>query len=181
MGKRKETMRFYHIFLLSLDLLVKYDYIDTSLFFFKLFCLNNLKVNSKMMNNMNTFEQIPQNEIQFFKEKVQRWLHVDSQIAQLEAQVKDLKKVRNKELEPEITGFMVKHNVSDLNTENGKLKCQERKTKKGLNKVHIRENLSKYLTEEDKLDKCMDDLWKNRPIVISHKLQKVKPRKTKNN
>ena len=46
------------------------------------------------MNNMETFQQIPPNEIQFFKEKVQRWLHVDSQITQLEAQIKDLKKVQ---------------------------------------------------------------------------------------
>ena len=130
---------------------------------------------------MTTFEQIPQNEIQFFKEKVQRWLHVDNQITQLEAQIRDLKKVRNKELEPEITGFMTKHNVSDLNTENGKLKCQERKTKKGLNKEFVKNNLSKYLVEEDKVDECMNDLWKNRPVTISYKLQKVKPRKTKNN
>ena len=129
------------------------------------------------MNNMETFQQIPPNEIQFFKEKVQRWLHVDSQISQLEAQIKDLKKVRNKELEPEITKFMTTHNVSDLNTENGKLKCQERKTKKGLNKNIIRENLSKYLTEQDKLDECMNDLWTNRPITISYKLQKIKPKK----
>ncbi len=129
---------------------------------------------------METFQQIPPNEIQFFKEKVQRWLHVDSQITQLEAQIKDLKKVRNKELEPEITKFMTTHNVSDLNTENGKLKCQERKTKKGLNKNIIRENLSKYLTEQDKLDECMNDLWTNRPITVSYKLQKIKPKKNEN-
>jgi len=132
------------------------------------------------MNNMATFEQIPPNEIQYFKEKVQRWLNVDNQITQLEAQIRDLKKVRNKELEPEITKFMTTHNVSDLNTENGKLKCQERKTKKGLNKDFLKDNLSKYLTEEDKLDECMNDLWKNRPVTIRYKLQKVKPKKTQN-
>jgi len=135
-----------------------------------------------MNSNMNnTFEQIPENEIQFFKEKVQRWLHVDNQISLLESQIRDLKKVRNKELEPEITGFMTKHNVSDLNTENGKLKCQERKTKKGLNKEFVKNNLSKYLTEQDKIDQCMNDLWTNRPITTSYKLQKMKPKKTKDN
>ena len=133
------------------------------------------------MSIMNPFEKIPPSEIQFFKEKVQRWLHVDNQITELEKQNRELKKVRNKELEPQITDFMTKHNVTDLNTENGKLKCQERKVKKGLNKNNIRENLSKYLTEEDKLDQAMTDLWTNREIKISYKLQKVKPRKTKNN
>ena len=62
-------------------------------------------------------------------------------------QVRDLKKVRDKELQPLITNFMVNNNVSDLNTENGKLRCQERKkkTKKGLNKHNIRDNLSQFL------------------------------------
>ena len=75
---------------------------------------------------------------------------------------------------------MTTHNVSDLNTENGKLKCQERKTKKGLNKEFVKTNLSKYLTEQDDVEQCMNDLWKNRPTTISYKLQKVKPKKTQN-
>ena len=126
---------------------------------------------------MNPFEQIPETEIQFFKERVKRWLNVDQQMCELEKQIKELKKVRNKELEPEITMFMTKHNVSDLNTDNGKLRCQERKTKKGLNKNNIRENLSKYLTEDEKLEQAMDDLWKNREVKITYKLQKVKDKK----
>tara|TARA_Y100000590_G_scaffold460755_1_gene620823 strand:- start:46 stop:432 length:387 start_codon:yes stop_codon:yes gene_type:complete len=128
---------------------------------------------------MNPFEEIPQSEIHFFKEKVQRWLHVDKEISKLESQVRDLKKVKNKELEPEITTFMQKYNVSDLNTENGKLRCQERKTKKGINKNDLRNNLSKYLTEENKIDQAMNDLWNNREIKISYKLQKIKDKKNK--
>jgi hypothetical protein len=125
-----------------------------------------------MMNN--PFQQIPQTEIQFFKEKVQRWLHVDNQIEELQKQIRELKKVRNKELEPEITKFMTDYKVTDLNTENGKLRCKERKTKKGLNKNNIRENLSKYLTEQDKLDEAMNTILTERPIVVSYKLQKLK-------
>ena len=59
------------------------------------------------MSIMNPFEKIPQNEINYFKEKVQRWVNIDKQIDVLEKQLKDLKMVRNKELEPEITKFMV--------------------------------------------------------------------------
>ena len=123
---------------------------------------------------MNPFQQIPEEEINYFKEKVQRWLHVDEQITKLEGNIRDLKKVRNKELEPEITSFMTKYNVSDLNTENGKLRCQEKKTKKGLNKNNIRENLSKYLTEEDKLDEAMNTILTEREIIVSYKLKKMK-------
>ena len=123
---------------------------------------------------MNPFEKIPQNEITYFKEKVQRWVNIDKQIEDLEKQLKDLKKIRNKELEPEITNFMVLHNVKDLNTDTGKLRCQERKTKKGISKVNIKQNLSKYLTEQDKLDEAINDIWVNREEVISYKIKKMK-------
>lgn len=126
-----------------------------------------------MMETNNPFKEIPASEIQYFKEKVQRWLHVDSQIASLQNQIKELRKVKNKELEPEITEFMTNHNVLDLNTENGKLRCQEKKTKKGLTKQNIRENLSKLLEEPGKLDKAMEAI-EQRPVVISYKLKKLK-------
>tara|TARA_B100001094_G_scaffold298420_1_gene322266 strand:- start:467 stop:853 length:387 start_codon:yes stop_codon:yes gene_type:complete len=128
------------------------------------------------MNIMNQLETnpIPESEVQFFKEKVQRWLHVDTQISDLEKQIRELKKVRNKELEPEITNFMTTYNVSDLNTENGKLKCQERKTKKGLNKHNIRQNLSGFLTDTMRLDEAMTKILNEREITISYKLKKCK-------
>ena len=123
------------------------------------------------MNNLN---EIPKQEIQFFKEKVTRWLLVDKQIDDLQTQIKELKKVRDKELQPVITEFMVNNNVSDLNTENGKLRCQERKTKKGLNKHNIRDNLSQYLAEQDKLDEAVSKIMNEREIIVKHVIKKVK-------
>ena len=123
------------------------------------------------MNNLN---EIPKEEIQFFKEKVTRWLLVDKQIADLQTQIRDLKKVRDKELQPQLTDFMVNNNVSDLNTENGKLRCHERKTKKGLNKHNIRDNLSQYLAEQDKLDEAVSKIMNEREVIIKHVIKKVK-------
>jgi len=123
------------------------------------------------MNNLN---EIPKEEIQYFKEKVTRWLLIDKQIADLQTQMKDLKKVRDKELQPSITEFMVNNNVSDLNTENGKLRCQERKTKKGLNKHNIRDNLSKFLEEQDKLDEAVSQIMNEREVIVKHVIKKVK-------
>ena len=126
------------------------------------------------MSIMNPFEKIPPTEIQFFKEKVQHWLQVDKQITDLEKQIRELKKVRNKELEPEITNFMKTHNVTDLNTENGKLRCQERKTKQGFNKNNIRQNLSAYLSDQEKLEQAVNDLCTNREVVVKYTLKKLK-------
>jgi len=122
---------------------------------------------------MNPYEKIPPAEIQFFKEKVQRWVKIDSQIMELESQLRELKKVRSKELEPQITAFMTQNNIADLNTENGKLRCKEKRTKQALNKNNIRLNLSKYL-ESEKIDSAIDDLWNNREEKVTYQIQKMK-------
>ena len=125
---------------------------------------------------MNPFQANtpPETEVQYFKEKVQRWLNVDKQIAELEKTLKELKKVRNKELEPEITKFMTTYNVTDLNTETGKLRCQERKTKQGINKINIRQNLTQYFSNQDKLDEAIQTIWDQREVKVSYKLKKLK-------
>ena len=123
---------------------------------------------------MNPFEKIPQSEIQFFKEKVQRWVNVDEKIISLESEIKELKKVRNKELEPEITGFMVKYNVSDLNIDTDKkLRCKEKKTKQALNKDNIRQNLTPFI-ESGKMDSAIEAMWTHRPEKVPFQIMKVK-------
>ena len=124
---------------------------------------------------MNTLQEIPNEELQGFKIKVGKWLELDEKISALEKQARELKKIRNKELEPEITGFMVKFNITDLNTNTGKLRCNERNTKKPINKINIRENLSKIIAESEKVDQAIDLIWTNREVVTTYKL--TKPRK----
>ena len=125
-----------------------------------------------MDNNMEPV-QIPQNELTNFKEKVKRWLMLDIQITEMESKLRDLKKIRNKEIEPQLTTFMVQYNISDLNTENGKLKCSERNSKKPLNKENIKNNLSKVINDINLVEKAMDQL-DNREITTTYKLTKVK-------
>ena len=123
---------------------------------------------------MNTIQEIPKGDLQQFKERVTRWIHVDKQIEEKMKEIRELKKVRDKELQPDMTEFMVKYNVSDLNTDNGKLRCQETKTKKALNKHNIRDNLSKFLLEQEKLDEAVKNIMNEREIVVKHVIKKVK-------
>jgi len=105
--------------------------------------------------------EIPSQELQYFKEKVKRWLMIDKQVADLEGQIKEIKKVK-KELMPEITKFMVLYNISDLNTEDGKLKCSERKTKQPINKNYLIQELTNSLGEnQEQINKCMDNILLN--------------------
>ena len=124
--------------------------------------------------SMNLGQEIPPNELQYFKEKVKHWLAIDKQVSDLENQIKDIKKVK-KELMPEITKFMVQYNISDLNTDSGKLRCSERKTKSSLNKNYIRIELEKALGEQsDKIDSCMENILNNRETKITYVLRKLK-------
>lgn len=127
--------------------------------------------------NMNFIQEIPGEQLGDFKLKVKQWIDLDSQIEVLNQKCRELKKIRDKQLEPEITTFMVQYNISDLNTENGKLKCNTRNTKKPLNKINIRENLSKVVQDSSRLDEAMDLIMNNRAIVTKHKLLKPKIKK----
>ena len=123
---------------------------------------------------MNTPMEIPQTDLTDFKEKVKHWLALDIQISEMETNIRELKKQRNKELEPQLTEFMVKFNISDLNTETGKIKCSARNTKKGLNKENIRTNLSKVITDNNLIDQAMQKILNEREITTTYKLTKVK-------
>ena len=123
---------------------------------------------------MNTPMEIPQTDLTDFKEKVKHWLALDIQISEMETKIRELKKLRNKELEPQLTEFMVKFNISDLNTETGKIKCSARNTKKGLNKDNIRTNLSKVITDVNLVDQAMQKILDEREVTTIYKLTKVK-------
>ena len=123
---------------------------------------------------MNTLQEINQNDLQDFKIKVKQWLTIDEEVKKMETKIKEMKKLKNKTLEPQITSFMRTYNISDLNTDNGKLRCNERNTKKSLNKNNIRDNLSQVIQDSVKLDQAMNLILNNREVVTTYKLTKPK-------
>ena len=122
---------------------------------------------------MNILQEIPKDQLDLFKENVSNWLKIDTDICDLEKQIRELKKKRKQD-ELEVTQFMVKFNISDLNTNNGKLKCNARNTKKPLNKINIRENLCKVIEDINSVDKAMELILNNREVVTTYKLTKPK-------
>ena len=115
---------------------------------------------------------IPKDELIQFKSQVSEWLDIDSKIKDLEKEIREFKKTKNKVLEPEITNFMVKYNISDLNTQNGKVRCNKRNTKKCLNRMNIRDNLSKVISDSIQLDQAMSLILNNREVITTYKLTK---------
>ena len=128
------------------------------------------------INNMNEtmLKEIPANELERFKNNVTSWLDLDKQIEEMNTKMKELKKRKNKEIEPQMTTFMVKYNIKDLNTNTGKLKCNEMKTKKAINKTNLMENLSKVLQDQQQLQEAVELVFTNREVNTKYKIVKGK-------
>ena len=124
---------------------------------------------------------IQDDDLSEFKSQVKQWLAIDEEISKHEIKIKELKKLKNKILEPQITKFMVTYNVKDLNTENGKIRCNERIRKKPLNKSNIRTNLSQVIPDESQIEQAMQLIMNNRETTTVHILTKPKPKKGSTN
>ena len=120
---------------------------------------------------MNIITDIPPTELEYFKGNVKEWISIDDEIAGLNKKIKELKAKKNKQLEPKITLFMRQYNISDLNTDGGKLKCNERNTKKPLSKNLIKQSLSEFFKQdEEKVETVMEHMVSKQEIVKSYKL-----------
>ena len=126
---------------------------------------------------MNGQMDIDVSDLDEFKDKVKTWLSIDEEIASYETKIKELKKLKKKTLEPQITKFMIDYNISDLNTEKGKIKCNERNRKKPLNKTNIRENLSQVINDDSQIEQAMQLIMNNREIIKTYVLTKPKIKK----
>ena len=122
---------------------------------------------------MNILPEIPKDQLECFKLNVKEWLDADEKIKVLEKEIRELKATRNKKLEPKITGFMRSFNIADLNTEVGKLRCNERNTKATVSKKYIQESLQKVLSQEQ-TSTAMDEIYLNRQVITKYTLSRVK-------
>ena len=122
---------------------------------------------------MNILPEIPKDQLDCFKVNVKEWLEADERIKLLEKEVRELKINRNKKLEPKITGFMRSFNISDLNTDVGKLRCNERNMKASVSKKYIQESLQKVLSNEQ-AGQAMDEIYLNRQVITKYTLSRVK-------
>lgn len=113
-------------------------------------------------------------ELKDFKVLVGEWLKTESDINKKTKELKELKNLKKNIYDPQIIKFMVDNNIGDLNTQNGKIKCNERKLKKPLNKVNIRDNLSKIMEDEIKIDQAMTLILQNRETVVKYTLTQPK-------
>jgi len=133
------------------------------------------KVDDKSDTNsiVSSNSKVTKEELSFFKEKVLLWLNIDNQIKELSKELSNLRKVKNKELEPFIVNFMKEHNLNNLNTQKGKLEYKTTETKKAINKDILEQSLSNYLPT-DKIDDAINNIMNNRKVSTKSILKRKK-------
>ena len=68
--------------------------------------------------------------------------------------------------------MLLSYNISDLNTDAGKLRCNEKIQKPLFQKI-IQESLQKVLTTQQ-AETAMDEIYLNRQVITKYTLSKVK-------
>ena len=117
--------------------------------------------------------KVSKDELQFFKEKVMQWLKLEKQIKELSKEMANLRKVKNKELEPKIVEFMKEHNLTDLKTSSGKLEYKTKITKKPINKKTLESALISFISN-DKLGDAVNKIMEERESTEKHTLKSKK-------
>lgn len=79
-----------------------------------------------------------------FKEFVRKWLELDNQIKKIQDVLKE-KKEQRKQVSEIITSFMCKHDIEDLNTKEGRIRCKAQYVKRPSSKKVIKEKITDYL------------------------------------
>ena len=110
-------------------------------------------------------DKIELNEVELnqFKAMVKKWLSYDDEIRVLQNALKDRRAKKN-ELTPQVMDFMKNHEIEDLNTKDGKLKCYTSNRKKALTQKDIKHKLLGYFKNENKGEKCVEYVFGDREI-----------------
>jgi hypothetical protein len=84
---------------------------------------------------------IAQGDMAHFKQNVQAWIQLDDQIRALQDNMRTRRKLQ-KQLTAMILEFMRRHNIEDLNTQNGTLRYHVRLSKPSVNQTTIKNRLA---------------------------------------
>ena len=129
-----------------------------------------MKKEEKEKEKVTVTENINDNQIMLnegqlnqFKSMVKQWLAYDDEIKVLQNALKDRRAKKN-ELTPVVMDFMKNHEIEDLNTKDGKLKCYTSNRKKALTQKDIKHKLLGYFKSENKGEKCVEYVFGDREI-----------------
>ncbi len=106
------------------------------------------------------------------KSIVTSYISVEDKIDELSSQSKTLRE-NKKAYEDQIIDYMVKNNITDFSTNNGKIKLASTKTQQGISKRILLDVMSDVL-DEKLAASFLEEIENRREVKIVNKLKRVK-------
>lgn len=133
---------------------------------------NKLKiVDDYLNNNYNDPENITLEE---FRNIVKKWINVDNSIKKDREILKKKISIKN-DIENIITQWMIKYDIEELNTKEGKIRCKKVVSKQPVAQKRIKETINDYFkNEEETRIQLMNKIYGTRNIVEKVGLRRLK-------
>ena len=121
-----------------------------------------------------TEKSIPSDEdLDEFRKYVKTYLDVDNDIKKLKGAMKERNNVK-KEISNFIINFMIKFNIEDLNTKQGKIRYNVKKVKAPLSQKQIKEKLEELHSPTISCEELTKEIFENRGTIEKHSLTRLK-------
>jgi hypothetical protein len=111
-----------------------------------------------------------------FKDNVKLWIKLDDDINTLTKAIKE-RKDKKKEISPALLDFMEKHEINDLNTNDGHLKFQKSLRAKPISKKYLLDKLGFFFQSEIKSEKVVNFIYNSRDKNEITNLKRVFPKR----
>jgi seryl-tRNA synthetase len=119
-------------------------------------------------------ENLGQDDLITFKNKVNEWLSIDEQIKRLATDKRQYFD-RKKELSKEIADFMTQNNIEDLNTSQGiKIRLKTTSVKEPLTQDAIKTRVTQYFGEVRDPNELNERIFSNRQTTEKSSLRLLK-------
>lgn len=124
-----------------------------------------------LYNNSDLPENITLEE---FKNYVKKWLEFDNFIKKGQEAIREKKQIRDK-LSETITKFMIKYNIEDLNTKEGRIRCKSSYKKSPVSQKIVKERITDYFkTDDRKKEDILSKVFEEREKIEQVSLRRLK-------
>ena len=109
-------------------------------------------------------------------QKIKKWLEYEAKIANLQKEIKELKKNRLT-VSNDLKEIMKSKDLDCIDVNQGKILYTTTNVKKGINKKYLADVLKKFFENETKANEVCDFILENREFQIKEKIKLKKDKK----
>lgn len=109
-----------------------------------------------------------------FKKYVRKWFEYDNFIKKAQLVIKEKRQQRDR-LSEVITKFMIKYDIEDLNTKEGRIRCKTGYKKAPVNQKVVKERITDYFkTNEQEKVRILEKVFEDRGKIEQVSLRRLK-------